>query len=396
MKIIHTSDWHIGQLFNFHYDRQLEHQFFFDQLKKIIKEEKPDALIVSGDIYDKSTPANSSMRFFFDNLLKIVEVDKDMTIVITAGNHDSSSRLETDQGVWKLHNCHFVGSIERDNDQYLFDKHIIKVGDKGFIVAVPYLQNYYNDFYNLILKDVEKRNINNLPVILMGHTTIADSDFSSHEIVNINEIVSIGGVNSLNIKEIDDSMYDYFALGHIHTPQTLSNGKARYCGTPVQINFKEDFQHSITKVEILKRGEMPNISTVDIQPLKFFYTIPSKPYILDEALKILEMNLPEASGYVQLNILVDGPVPADTENRIRNILSKNEKLLYCDYKTTMLVSNKTEKILKPEFGLVEFKEKDPLEIALSHFQSTYNYEMDSAMIELMRTVINEVRNEYYR
>ena len=164
MKIIHTSDWHIGQLFNFHYDRQLEHQFFFDQLKKIIKEEKPDALIVSGDIYDKSTPANSSMRFFFDNLLKIVEVDKDMTIVITAGNHDSSSRLETDQGVWKLHNCHFVGSIERDNDQYLFDKHIIKVGDKGFIVAVPYLQNYYNDLYNLILKDVEKRNINKFSI----------------------------------------------------------------------------------------------------------------------------------------------------------------------------------------------------------------------------------------
>ncbi|MDY6346920.1 MAG: exonuclease subunit SbcD [Bacteroidales bacterium] len=391
MKILHTSDWHIGQIFNFHYDRQEEHQFFIDELKKIVSSEQPDVFLLCGDVYDKGTPSSASMRFFSDNLFEIVEANPGTVFVITAGNHDSGVRIEVDQEVWKRHNTYFVGSVERDGDNYLFDKHIIEVKDKGFIAAVPYLQSYYNDFYNLVLAEIEGRNTAALPVVLMGHTTIGNSIFDSHEHTTINGRISVGGIDSVGLGEIDDK-YDYFALGHIHTPQTLSNGKARYCGSPVQMNFKESYRHSVSIVEMASRGAKPMIREVPLTASKNFYTIPYKPKPLDEALTVLGDNLPEEAGYVQLNILTDGFVPADTENRIRNILKKNDKLLYCDFKTTRVSEKDAATEFVPDFGLSEFKSQEPVDIARQYYAETQNASLDESLVELLKSVVDEVRN----
>jgi exonuclease SbcD len=395
MKLLHTSDWHIGQILNFHYDRQEEHQCFLDQLCRIVEQERPDVLIVSGDIYDKNTPGNSSMRFLSDNLLRICDLAPDMPIVLTAGNHDSSSRIESMSGVWRRVNTHFIGAAERVGEEYQLDKHIIEIPGKGWIAAVPYIPDYQNDLYNIILKEIHDRNTQNLPVILMGHTTIGNAIFTAHETTTFSGRDIVGGINSMNINEIDND-YDYFALGHIHTPQTLSNGKARYCGSPVQLNFKEQFPHSVTMVTVESHGDMPQIDTIELEPLRRFYVIPEKPAPLEEALSYLDAHLPEKQGYVQLNILSAERLPSDTENRIRDILSKGEGLLYCDYKCTRPAADGKSVVEKPEFNLSEFREKDPFEIAERYYQETLQTEMDDTLKELLHSVIQEVREENAR
>lgn len=395
MKLLHTSDWHIGQILNFHYDRQEEHQCFLDQLCRIVEQERPDVLIVSGDIYDKNTPGNSSMRFLSDNLLRICDLAPDMPIVLTAGNHDSSSRIESMSGVWRRVNTHFIGAAERVGEEYQLDKHIIEIPGKGWIAAVPYIPDYQNDLYNIILKEIHDRNTQNLPVILMGHTTIGNAIFTAHETTTFSGRDIVGGINSMNINEIDND-YDYFALGHIHTPQTLSNGKARYCGSPVQLNFKEQFPHSVTMVTVENHGDMPQIDTIELEPLRRFYVIPEKPAPLEEALSYLDAHLPEKQGYVQLNILSAERLPSDTENRIRDILSKGEGLLYCDYKCTRPAADGKSVVEKPEFNLSEFREKDPFEIAERYYQETLQTEMDDTLKELLHSVIQEVREENAR
>lgn len=392
MKILHTSDWHIGQIFNFHYDRQEEHQFFFNNLKEIIFDEKPDLLLISGDVYDKSTPSSSSMRFFSDNLFEIVDENPNMAVIITAGNHDSGMRIETDQEVWKRHNTYFVGSVEREDDEYVFDKHIIEIKDKCLVAAVPYLQSYYNDFYNLILDEIEKRNSSNLPVVLMGHTTIGNSIFDSHEQTSYNGRITVGGIDSINLADVSDK-YDYFALGHIHTPQTLGNGKARYCGSPVQINFKENFTHSVTIVELDKHGENPEIREIVVPQLRKFHTLPPKPMPIEEALAYIKENLPNDSGYFQANFLSDGFIPADTESRIRKIIEKNPDLLYCEFKYTTQQNDDTQNLEKKDFGLSEFKEQDPLDIARRYYSEFFNGQLDDTLVGLLHDVIEEVRNE---
>lgn len=395
MKLLHTSDWHIGQILNFHYDRQEEHQCFLDQLCRIVEQERPDVLIVSGDIYDKNTPGNSSMRFLSDNLLRICDLAPDMPIVLTAGNHDSSSRIESMSGVWRRVNTHFIGAAERVGEEYQLDKHIIEIPGRGWIAAVPYIPDYQNDLYNIILKEIHDRNTQNLPVILMGHTTIGNAIFTAHETTTFSGRDIVGGINSMNINEIDND-YDYLALGHIHTPQTLSNGKARYCGSPVQLNFKEQFPHSVTMVTVENHGDMPQIDTIELEPLRRFYVIPEKPAPLEEALSYLDAHLPEKQGYVQLNILSAERLPSDTENRIRDILSKGEGLLYCDYKCTRPAADGKSVVEKPEFNLSEFREKDPFEIAERYYQETLQTEMDDTLKELLHSVIQEVREENAR
>ncbi len=395
MKLLHTSDWHIGQILNFHYDRQEEHQCFLDQLCRIVEQERPDVLIVSGDIYDKNTPGNSSMRLLSDNLLRICDLAPDMPIVLTAGNHDSSSRIESMSGVWRRVNTHFIGAAERVGEEYQLDKHIIEIPGKGWIAAVPYIPDYQNDLYNIILKEIHDRNTQNLPVILMGHTTIGNAIFTAHETTTFSGRDIVGGINSMNINEIDND-YNYFALGHIHTPQTLSNGKARYCGSPVQLNFKEQFPHSVTMVTVENHGDMPQIDTIELEPLRRFYVIPEKPAPLEEALSYLDAHLPEKQGYVQLNILSAERLPSDTENRIRDILSKGEGLLYCDYKCTRPAADGKSVVEKPEFNLSEFREKDPFEIAERYYQETLQTEMDDTLKELLHSVIQEVREENAR
>ena len=395
MKVLHTSDWHIGQILNFHYDRQEEHQCFLDQLCRIVEQEHPDVLIVSGDIYDKNTPGNSSMRFLSDNLLRICDLAPEMPIVLTAGNHDSSSRIESMSGVWRRVNTHFIGAAERVGEEYQLDKHIIEILGKGWIAAVPYIPDYQNDLYNIILKEIHDRNTQNLPVVMMGHTTIGNAIFTAHETTTFSGRDIVGGINSMNINEIDDD-YDYFALGHIHTPQTLSNGKARYCGSPVQLNFKEQFPHSVTMVTVENHGDMPQIDTVELEPLRRFYVIPEKPAPLEEALSYLDANLPDRQGYVQLNILSAERLPSDTENRIRDILSKGEGLLYCDYKCTRPAVDGKSVVEKPDFNLSEFREKDPFEIAERYYQETLQTEMDDTLKELLHNVIQEVREENAR
>ena len=392
MRILHTSDWHIGQVLNFHYDRQEEHQLFFDQLCSIIEQERPDALIVSGDIYDKNTPGNSSMRFLSDNLLRICDLAPEMPLVLTAGNHDSSSRIESMSGVWRRVNTYFIGAAERVGEEYQLDKHIVEIPGKGWIAAIPYIPDYQNDIYNIILRDIHERNTQNLPVILMGHTTIGNAVFSAHESVSFNGRDIVGGINSMDISTIDDD-YDYFALGHIHTPQTLPNGKARYCGSPVQLNFKEQFPHSVSMVTIDNHGDTPQIDTMELEPLRRFYVIPEKPEPLEDALSFLEAHLPDKQGYVQLNILSAERLPSDTENRIRSVLDKGVGLLYCDYKCTRPAVDGHSAVEKPDFNLTEFREKDPFEIAERYYHDTIQTEMDDTLKELLHSVIQEVREE---
>lgn len=390
MKVLHTSDWHIGQILNFHYDRQEEHQHFLDQLSGIIGKERPDALIVSGDIYDKNTPGNSSMRFLSDNLLRICDLAPDMPLVLTAGNHDSSSRIESMSGVWRRVNTHFVGAAERVGEEYRLDKHIIELPGKGWIAAIPYIPDYQNDLYNIILKEIHERNTRNLPVVMTGHTTVGNAVFTAHESVSFNGRDIVGGINSMDISEIDDD-YDYFALGHIHTPQTLPNGKARYCGSPVQLNFKEQFPHSVTMVTIDSHGGTPTIETIELEPLRRFYMIPEKPAPLEEALSYLETHIPDGQGYVQLNILAAERLPSDTENRIRSVLERGEGLFYCDYKCTRPAAEGKNRVEKPDFNLSEFREKDPFEIAERYYQDTLQTDMDDTLKELLHSVIREVR-----
>lgn len=148
MKILHTSDWHLGHTL-YNYDRSREQQDFLHQLAAIVRNEKPDVMVVSGDIYHYSTPSAATQKMYTEGMLNIHKAYPAMAIVVTAGNHDSSSKLEIDSSLWQHFGVKVIGNIERDRENVNLAKHIIEIKDekeevKGYVVAVPhvYPQNF--------------------------------------------------------------------------------------------------------------------------------------------------------------------------------------------------------------------------------------------------------------
>lgn len=321
MKIIHTSDWHLGhKLYGF--DRCQEQQSFLHQLTKIVKEEKPDALVVSGDIFHTSTPSSEVQTLFVDSLLAIAEAYPELVMVITAGNHDSYARLEIDKNLWALHHVFVIGNVAQKEDKTPdYTAHIIPVHHKGFIAAVPhcYEQNFpatsgakessrMQSFFEGLSEELQRINKQQLPVVMMAHLTVTGCDLLGHD-------VNIGGMDSVDLSKLGNA-YDYLALGHIHRPQFIEGGshRVRYSGTPLPITFDETFKHTVTVVEMEKHGDAPQCREIEIMNPRPLVNIPEKEEAVDfdSALKQLRSFDSASPAYIRLNVLTEnGYLPAD-------------------------------------------------------------------------------------
>lgn len=398
MKILHTSDWHLGHsLYN--YDRTAEQQSFLEQLARIVATEKPDAMVVSGDIYHYSTPSAATQKMYTDAMLDIHKACPTMTMAVTAGNHDSSSKLEIDSSLWQHFGLNIVGCIERTAEEVNLDKHIIEVRNgeeiQGYIVAVPhvYPQNFplldtdtpreerQARFFQALLDEVEKRNADRLPVVLMAHLSIEGSDRSGHD-------EAIGGVEYVPLSTMGEG-YDYLALGHIHCPQDIkgSNHRARYCGTPLPVSFDETEPHSVTVVE-LNGHEEPRLRTVEIKNPIPLVTLPREPKPFEEALKELEEYPADKQAYIRLNVLLDNNYLAPDCHERAMSAAKGKACKYCYIKSTR--GRQAAETDGKHLSIQEIQEKSPLDIARLYYRETEGEEMDEELCELMSEVLRQI------
>lgn len=398
MKILHTSDWHLGHtLYNF--DRNQEQQYFLSQLANIVAEEKPDVMVVSGDIYHYSAPAAATQRMYTEAMLQIHLACPEMTIVVTAGNHDSSSKLEIDSSLWHHFGVKVVGNIERTQEEVNLEKHIIEVKNneelKGYVVAVPhvYPQNFpildtetprelrQAHFFQALLDEVEKINSQHLPVVLMAHLSIEGSDRSGHD-------ESIGGIEYVPLNALGKG-YDYLALGHIHCPQDIkgSDHRARYCGTPLPVSFDETYPHSVSIIEI-EKDKAPEIRTKEIENPIPLVTLPHTPIAFEDALKLLEEYPEETPAYIRLNVLIKDYLAPDCNERAANAV-KGKACKFCYIKTNREQSS-AENQLK-HISIQEMQQMSPLEIAKLYFQEAEGEKMDEELSELMATIVHQVK-----
>lgn len=383
MKILHTADWHLGQEF-YQFDRRAEHEHFFECLRKIVVDERPDALVVSGDVYNTATPSNATMKQFTDNMVRLHDTLPEMVIVVMAGNHDSCSRLESTSEVWRLANVHVVGGVQRDAETELFltEKHIIEVPGKGYILAVPFIQSNNLPIFSQLQDEAARRNTAGLPVVMTAHLTIVGSDLTGHD------VRLIGGIESEPI-EAFGADYDYLALGHIHCPQTLKGSRARYSGSPIQINFDENYPHSISVVEIARHGEQSVIKEVKIEPMMRFYTVPKEPKPFDEAIAELAAFNPSQPGYTRLNLLVKDYAPTYAEAEALKIITEKPNLRFCGIR---LERQKTEtQTTRQQFNVQEMRDLNPIELAKTYYNEIYGQEMDTTLTNLLADIVESVK-----
>lgn len=394
MKIIHTSDWHLGQEF-YTYDRTQEHEAFLDQLAMIVREEKPDALVISGDIYHTSAPSNSVMRFFTDRLDRIRQACPQMQIIMTAGNHDSSSRLEITRSLWAHLGVSVIGRIERDeNGEINYDRHIIPVSDKGYVVAMPHVfpQNYpatsqdvpreerMAAFLAGLGRRVREVNVHGLPVVMTAHLALTGSDISGHD-------ASRGGMDCTDIEEISVP-YDYLALGHIHFAQTIRGGKARYCGSPVPVSFDENYPHSISAV-VLGNGSAPQVKTIAIDnpwPLK---TIPEDAASFDEVISLLKDFPRREKAYIRAHVVLEDVPPANAFLKASEALA-GKKARFCTFKWEK--AGNAPQTSPVRLDVEQIRSISPVNLAMMYYRDRFGTEMTDGMKGLLEEAIRNVSN----
>ena len=385
MKILHTSDWHLGHTI-YNYDRTEEQTDMLNQIVEIVNNERPDLFLLCGDVYHTAQPSASVQTMFVNALMNIHNANPEMTIVITAGNHDSGSRHEIFSAALETMKIYTIGNLTKEN----FDKHIIEIPNKGYVIAIPYTheRNIPEGFFQQIIDYTIKQNTNNLPIIMSAHTTVKGCDFLGHD--HASEY-TVGGIDTFDIDQMGEG-YDYLALGHIHHEQFVHSGRhnVRYSGSPIQISFDENYPHSISIIEIDKHGDIPNTKKIEINNINPLVTLPTKGFTTWEEAKELLQNFPNDSrAYIRLNIEIEDFIPVDANATAINIANTKQcKFCYINAKRKTQINSEEISTMTIE----EFQNESPINIVKRYTKDT-NTIFNDEMIELLNAVIEEVSNK---
>ena len=384
MKIIHTSDWHLGQNL-YGYDRTQEQSGALRQIEELVQQETPDALVVSGDIYDTPQPSSAVQTLFTEAIMRIHKASPQTEIIITAGNHDSGAKHEISRVLWETQSVHMIGTINKEDTL----EQIIELPGKGFIIAVPYSSERHipEGFWQGLLDEVEAQNEGGLPVVLMAHLTVSGCDFKGHD--NAKDI-SVGGIDAVELEELGVG-YDYVALGHIHRAQTIegSDGRVRYSGTPIPVSFDEDYPHTVSVVEIASHGATPMIREIAIDNPYPLVTLPSVGYApWDEVKRLLTEYPKDNHSYVRLNVEVEDVLPPDAIPEARKILSEGEGR-FC------LVNARRKRVESAEktaLSVTEFRAMEPIAVARLYAEESGRV-FDEELEALFNEVVSEVKED---
>ena len=315
MKIIATSDWHLGNFFHTN-DRLPEHTHFLDWLLSQIKELKPDALFVAGDVFDNGNPSAAAQTLYYKFLAQVAQVAPQMRVVITAGNHDSASRLEAPRPLLSCFKVEIRGNVQRvwtetENGgtwTFNFDDLIIPVrneaGEEVVVLAVPFLRNDVvmgenyskgvNNFLNALTRRAKELHPGKT-LVMMAHmyangADIAKTDQSEKLVVGGQEMVSMDGWTELP---------DYLTCGHIHKRQPIwGTYWARYTGSILPMSFAEkDYSHGVDLLTIGNDGKV-KVEALTYQPQHKLRVLPADDQELtpSQLKKLIKAELAERTG----------------------------------------------------------------------------------------------------
>ncbi|MDR2036644.1 MAG: exonuclease SbcCD subunit D [Bacteroidales bacterium] len=400
MKLLHTADWHIGQLFH-GYERKKEHLFFFEWLKRIIRERQADVLLIAGDIFDSPNPSAESQKLYYHFLRELTSENPGLQTVIIAGNHDSAARLEAPNPLLEEINISVKGTIKHLSGGGIdFGDLLVPLKKNGEIFAwcmtVPYLrQGDHPDaetyskgvsaMYEKIYEELEE-NGNELPVIAMGHLQATGSSVSEND---RSERTIIGGLECVAPEAFDKKKIVYTALGHLHKSQYVSGREnLRYSGSPLPMSFAEkNYKQGIQLIELSKNG-LERIEKIEFDTPVKLLSLPQEPKPLDQVLEVIA-GLPDgepddSSPYLELKVLITGPEPS-LRNQIEDAL-KNKKVRLASAVPFRIKAEAHAGTISYE----EMKAIHPLNIAEDVFFNKYGNSMPDNIKLLLQNVIREV------
>lgn len=295
MKFFHLSDLHIGlKLVN--RDLYEDQKYILNQIVTQAKTEQPDAVIIAGDIYDKSIPSIEAVELFDEFILALTTAAPNSVIMMISGNHDSAQRINCYRNILSKQNVYTIGLPPCNENEYmekivLEDEHgnvnfyllpFVKPSMVKNIVGVDEKGNnlsYHDTIRRLIEREtlnLEERNV------IVSHQFYLPKGANADEVERMDsEVITVGNIDEVSSGVL--SAFDYAALGHIHKPMKAGNDCIRYCGTPLACSVSEAGQEKgIIVVDMQEKGTQ-TIRVLPLLPLRQVCVIEGT---LEEVLKL--------------------------------------------------------------------------------------------------------------
>ena len=264
MKIMHLSDLHLGKRLN--ECSLLEDQaHLLDQLVALAERERPDAVVIAGDVYDKAVPSAEAVQLMDDFLCRLAALS--LPVLVISGNHDSAERLSFASRLIERSGIHLSTP---------YDGHITPVtlhdvhGDVHFyllpFVKPVHVRQAFPNEEVTTYTDALRIAIDHLDIDSSERNVLVAHQFVTGATAAGSEELSVGGLDNVDVEVFD--VFDYVALGHIHGPQRVGRDTVRYCGSPLKYSFAEASQYkSVTFVTLGAKGKV-SIETRDLHPLR--------------------------------------------------------------------------------------------------------------------------------
>lgn len=372
MKFIHVSDLHLGK--RLHETSLIEDQYeILKQILNIIDDEKPDGIIIAGDVYDKSVPSAEAVALFDYFISELAK--KRLQVFIISGNHDSAERIAFGSKIMDAVGIHlspvYNGEILPIT---LNDEHgEFKVYMLPFIKP-SHVRRFYEDesiesYTDAVKVAIDKMNIDtNMRNILITHQFVTGAKRSESE-------ESVGGTDNVDASVFEG--FDYVALGHLHGAQYCSNEKIRYSGTPLKYSFAEyNDTKSVTVVSFGKKGDAPKIKTVELKPIRDMKKIRGK---FDE----LVNSVNKTDDYVQITLTDEEDIP-NAMSRLQTVYKNALELRYDNART-----RQSSIIL----GAEGVEKKTAFELFSEFFVDRNNAPMSEIQSEYIKALIEKIEGE---
>ena len=327
MKLFHLSDLHIGKRVN-EFSMIEDQKYILKRILDLAEEEKPDGIILAGDIYDKQIPSAEAVQVFDEFITRLA--GRAIPVFIISGNHDSAERLA------------FGGRLLNSRGIYLspvYDGSVTKIPLKDqygtvWIHLLPFIRpstvrHVFENEADLVtdVQTAAETVIRHMEIDLKDRNILVAHQFVTGASRCESEDVQVGGLD--NIDAAVFTPFDYTALGHIHSPQNVGTDRVRYCGTPLKYSFSEvDQEKSITVVELEKRGTV-RTSLLPLKPLRDMRKLRGTYLELTDRSFYRDMNRED---YIQVTLTDEDDVP-DGLQKLRVIYPNIMQLLYDNQRT---------------------------------------------------------------
>lgn len=379
MKFIHTADWHLGKLVHGIYMTE-EQRYILEQFIELVEEEKPDAVVIAGDLYDRSVPPTEAVELL-DEVLYRINVEMNTPIVAVSGNHDSAERLSFGSSWYKHSHFYLKGKLTADFTP-------VKVNGVNFH-CIPYAEpgtvrqvlgddsiHSHHDAMSAIVHRIQEEMNPQEPHVFVGHAFVLGGKTTDSE-----RTLSVGGSGCVGSDLFEP--FHYTALGHLHSPDAIKHDSIRYSGSLLKYSFSEASQRkSVTIVEMKENGSF-ELRERSLRPKQDMRELKG---LLEELLDPSFYQSQKVDDYLKITLHDEGTL-IDPINKLRqvypNVLHLERKLELTDAKK------------KSSFKVVEDKKKSELELFKEFYADMTTGDFTQSKEDVLEKVIEKARQEVF-